>query len=38
MVVQPDPPTVNFLNVVQLESATAQRMAEPYLARRAGAK
>jgi hypothetical protein len=38
MVVQPDAPTVNVLNVVQLEPATAQRMAEVYLARRADAK
>ena len=37
MVVQPDAPTVNVLNVVQIEPATAQRMAELYVARRAGA-
>jgi hypothetical protein len=38
MVVQPDGPIVNVLNVVQLEPATAQRMAELYLARRAKVK
>ena len=36
MVVQPDGPTVNVLNVVQLQPATAQRMAELYLARPRG--
>jgi hypothetical protein len=33
MVVQPDAPPVNVLNVVQIEPATAQRMAELYVAR-----
>jgi hypothetical protein len=37
MVVQPDAATVNVLNVVQIEPATAQRMAELYVARRTGA-
>jgi hypothetical protein len=38
MVVQPDAPAVNILNVVQIDPATAQRMAELYVARHTGAK
>jgi len=36
MVVQPDAPSVNVLNVVQIDPTTAQRMADLYVARRKG--